>query len=200
MHACEPRSQLWVTGLGSPSTSFFNFGLETHQMSQACYPASPGDLSVFTLALVLQEWISLQPVLLYGVLQIKLRPSCSQGQHSTSELSSQTPLRILLFQEPKLSTARNDSCFEWGVMCGSTYSHNKHNYLVKIQGRWWGCPLSQSRLWSDAEVVTYGPCVTCFYKSTFPGIQQPSLYRYSAFVQTPAECNSCSRYSKTYRV
>lgn len=109
----------------------------------------------------------------------KFRPSRLQGKASTlpSELSSQPPWKILWFEEPKCSTALNDSCFEWGAVFRSTPSHNKHNYQVEIQCRWWGCTLSQSKLWSDARVVTYGPCFyTCFYKSTFIGIQQPSLY------------------------
>lgn len=113
--------------------------------------------------------MSLQPVLFYVGSGDQIQGFLLACKASTlpSELSSQPPWKILWFKEPKCSTALNDSCFEWGAVFRSTPSHNKHNNLVEIQCRRWGCTLSQSKLWSDARVVTYGPCVTCFYKSTF---------------------------------
>lgn len=114
--------------------------------------------------------------ILWGFWRSNVRLSRLQDKHFTQWAYRSgshlwvLPLKSLSFHLHRLILVLKEVLFR------STYSHNKHKYLVKIQCRWWQCSLSQSRLCSDAGVLTCAPCVTCFYKSTFIGIQQPSLY------------------------
>lgn len=179
MHG-EARRQLWGSLLQTPSPLSWTWGLSLDWNS----PSGRGLLaSKLQRAACLYFGSGIAGVhvitasfILCGFWRSNSGLHACKASTLPSELSFQPPWKILRFEEPKHSTALNDSCFEWGAVFRSTPSHNKHNYLVKIQRRWWGCTLSQSKLWSDTRVVTYGPCVTCFYKPTFIGIQQPSLY------------------------
>lgn len=178
IHA-EARGQLWIHYSGAPSQCFWDRYLTGLELTK--WARLVGQRAAEICLSLLRLWLSkstchYSQFYFMWTLGTILWPSCLQALYPVSYLSSHHKSYDSFLWEHKLSARPDDSCFEWGVVFRSTYSQNVHNYLVKIQWRWWWCTLSQSRLWSDAGVVTYGPCVTCFYKLTFIGIQQASLY------------------------